>query len=65
LILIVTGPQLRRARRRLGLTQAQLAAQLDVHLVTVNRWEMDHVPVPKAVAMALPLLKPRRPRRIA
>jgi len=43
----------------------QLAAQLDVHLVTVNRWEMDHVPVPKAVAMALPLLKPRRPKRNA
>lgn len=34
-----SGAQLREFRRRLGLTQAALAARLGVSFVTVNRWE--------------------------
>src|SRR2546422_3930704 len=34
-----SGAQLREFRRRLGLTQAALAARLGVSFVTINRWE--------------------------
>ena len=34
-----SGTLVREARRRLGLTQAALAARLGVSFVTVNRWE--------------------------
>jgi DNA-binding transcriptional regulator YiaG len=35
----MTPDQLKRARRRLGLKQTELAAQLGVHPLTVSRWE--------------------------
>ncbi|WP_447979039.1 helix-turn-helix domain-containing protein [Candidatus Nitrospira bockiana] len=35
----VTGEELRRRRKELGLTQAQLAADLGVTVTTVARWE--------------------------
>jgi transcriptional regulator with XRE-family HTH domain len=37
------GPRLAAIRKRLGLTQAQLADLLGVHWVTVSRWEGGHV----------------------
>ncbi len=35
----MTPDQLRRIRRRLGLTQSKFAALVGVHLVTVKKWE--------------------------
>lgn len=35
----MTGLELKAARKRLGLTQAQLAQTLDVNVVTVCQWE--------------------------
>ncbi len=41
----VAGRKLYRARRALGLTQAQLAARLGIHQNTWGRWERgDHEP---------------------
>lgn len=34
--------ELTNMRLRLGLSQAELARRLGVHLLTVNRWEMGH-----------------------
>ena len=33
------GPALRRRRRRLGLTQQQLAVRIGRHVITVSKWE--------------------------
>jgi DNA-binding transcriptional regulator YiaG len=39
-----------KIRKRLGLTQEQLARELEVSVTTVNRWERDHhIPSPLAV----------------
>lgn len=38
----VTPKQLRSLRKRLGLSQEQLADELFVCRATVNRWEMGH-----------------------
>ena len=44
----------RRIRKKLKLTQAQLASQLGVHRLTVSKWERGQHPVPP---MAHRLLK--------
>ena len=49
----MTPDELREARARLGLTQAQLAEWLAVGLRTVKGWESGRSPVPKAVELAL------------
>jgi DNA-binding transcriptional regulator YiaG len=56
----MSGEELRRHRRRLGLTQVQLAAELDVHPITLSRWERDVVQIPEAIARLMRLLKPSR-----
>jgi len=35
----MTGDEVRRIRRRLGLTQVEFAKLVGVHSVTVSRWE--------------------------
>ena len=37
----MTGPQVKRIRQALGLTQQQFADRLGVHKVTVAKWETD------------------------
>ena len=45
-------PPVRRIRGRLGLTQVELAAILNVHPITVSHWENDRaVPRPWATAI--------------
>lgn len=44
------GNELRALRRRLGLTQEDLAARLGVCVGSVNRWELGRVP-PSPLAM--------------
>jgi DNA-binding XRE family transcriptional regulator len=55
----VTGHQLGAARKRLGLTQQRLADTLDVHRVTVAKWETDAEPIPRAITLALEALTHR------
>ena len=46
----VTGEQLRRARARLGLTQAALAEVLGTTSNTVARWERGELPMNEVAA---------------
>ena len=52
----MTGTEVRRLRRRLKLTQTGLAARLQVHPLTVSRWERGQVRVTKPMAALLRLL---------
>jgi transcriptional regulator with XRE-family HTH domain len=46
----MSGSQLRRYRRQLGLTQAALAEAIGVTPNTVARWERDEVPINEPAA---------------
>jgi DNA-binding transcriptional regulator YiaG len=50
------GTDVQRLRRKLGLTQAALAARLGVHKLTVSRWECDRVRITEPTAHLLRLL---------
>ena len=41
---------MKAARARLGFTQAQLAAELGVHAMTVSKWETGRRSIPEPVA---------------
>ena len=56
----MTGDELRRVRKRLGLTQVQLAKELGVHWNSVARWERGEVGISEPVAKLLRILA--RPR---
>ena len=49
----MSGAELRRIREGMGWTQEQLAKRLDIHRLTISRWEHDHVPIPRTVEMVL------------
>ena len=38
---MVTGPDVKRIRKKLRLTQRQFAERVGVHVVTVAKWETD------------------------
>ena len=48
-----TPVQLRRALRRLRLSQRQLARRLEVDVGTVNRWATGRSPIPESVRLLL------------
>lgn len=52
----MTGKQVRTVRRRLGLTQVQLAERVGIHPLTVSRWECDRVRVTAPMERLLRLL---------
>lgn len=52
----MTGSEVRRYRRTLGLKQTELADKLGVHPITVSRWERDVVGIPEPTARLLVLL---------
>jgi DNA-binding transcriptional regulator YiaG len=55
---------LKAARARLGLTQAQLAAELGVHAMTVSKWETGQRGIPEPVARLVQrLVTERRTKR--
>jgi DNA-binding transcriptional regulator YiaG len=55
---------LKAARARLGLTQAQLAAELGVHAMTVSKWETGQRGIPEPVARLMQrLVTERRTKR--
>lgn len=51
----MTGEEVRRIRRQLGLTQAALAERLGVAANTVARWERDELPVREPLARLIRL----------
>ena len=52
----MTGAQLRRIRKRLDLTQRELAEKLGVSANTVARWERDEVSIAEPAARLARLL---------
>jgi DNA-binding transcriptional regulator YiaG len=44
-------------RRQKGYSQSELARELDVHVLTISKWERGVVPVPKMAALALSALR--------
>jgi DNA-binding XRE family transcriptional regulator len=50
---VMTGAELRRLRRRVGLSQRGLAAKLGLHWNTLARMERDEIPVREVVALAV------------
>ena len=65
----MTPDEIKDRRRRLGLTQAELASALGVHVDTVNGWERGRIALtaPRSlwldVEMAKLKRKPARPKR--
>jgi transcriptional regulator with XRE-family HTH domain len=49
----MTGKELRRARLRLKMTQAQLAERLELHKNSIARMERDELPVVKTTELAV------------
>jgi DNA-binding transcriptional regulator YiaG len=56
----MTARDFKRMRKRRGYSQSQLAHELDVHVLTVSKWERGVVPIPRMAELALSSLKPRR-----
>lgn len=52
----MTGEELQRVRKRLGLTQVALAGRLGVTSTTVARWERDEVPIREPMARLVHLV---------
>ena len=59
----MTGRGLRRIRRRLGLTQVELAKQLGRHSQTISEYERGVLEVPKVVEGYMRLLDEREKGR--
>ncbi len=51
------GKELRAIRKRLKVSQAELAKRLGVHRVTVAKWEIGTNPVPEMAAKLMRLLE--------
>ncbi|MFQ5849295.1 MAG: helix-turn-helix domain-containing protein [Candidatus Binatia bacterium] len=47
------GTELKGIREKMGWTQKELAKRLDVHRLTISRWEQYHVPIPRVVEIVL------------
>jgi DNA-binding transcriptional regulator YiaG len=52
----MTAEDFRRQRRRLQMSQIELAAKIGVHPMTLSRWERGTVKVPMPVAQLIELL---------
>ncbi len=59
----MTGVAFRRLRRRLNLTQAELAERMGVHWNAVARWERQERPISELVARFLRLLTATQARQ--
>lgn len=53
----MTPLRIKAIRRRLGVTQRQLAERLNVHVVTVKKWETGAYPIGRSAAVRLWLLE--------
>jgi DNA-binding transcriptional regulator YiaG len=52
----MNGAEVKRIRRRLGLSQERFAKLVGVHRVTVAKWETDALPMTKPMTRFLRLL---------
>jgi transcriptional regulator with XRE-family HTH domain len=52
----MTGQELRRARRKLKMTQREIALELDLHKNTVARMERGELPIVKTTELAVRFL---------
>jgi transcriptional regulator with XRE-family HTH domain len=59
----MTGDELRRLRRRLGFTQAQLAERVGVTANSVARWERGEMGIRESAARLIRLLAAAESRR--
>lgn len=61
----MTPAELKAARKQLGLTQAQLAAELGVHQSTYAKWEAGTFKIahPKILELALDMIYCRQPEQ--
>jgi DNA-binding transcriptional regulator YiaG len=59
----MTGSELRRIRKRLVLTQGEMANLVGVALNTVWRWEADRVRIPEPTARLIGILAEQESRR--
>jgi transcriptional regulator with XRE-family HTH domain len=60
ILALMTGDELQRKRKRMGLSQGQLADELGVDLGTVSRWEREARTIPPFLHLALEALAARR-----
>jgi len=56
----MTPGELRRIRKRMKLTQAELAEEIGVARNTVTRWEIDLNPIPEPMAKLIRLIAAQR-----
>lgn len=61
----MNGKDLKIARIRLDLTQAQLAQALDLNPNTISRYEQGDLKVSRVLALAIEALEARQAREIA
>jgi DNA-binding transcriptional regulator YiaG len=59
IVIVMTAKGFKRMRLVKHYSQAQLARELDVDVMTVSRWERGVVPIPRMADLALEALKPR------
>ncbi len=59
----MSGRELKAARKRLGLTQAELAKAVGVQRVTVARWEARLRKIPPMLTLAMKTLSKERRKR--
>ena len=57
--------ELKRRREALGLTQEQLARELDVTTMSVSRWERGVYAIPHYIGLALEALEARHRKEAA
>ncbi|HYO63966.1 MAG TPA: helix-turn-helix domain-containing protein [Pyrinomonadaceae bacterium] len=56
----MSSSELKVRREALGMTQARLARELEVDVITVSRWERGVYPVPKYIELAMEAIEMRR-----
>ena len=56
----MTARDFKKMRLKKRYSQAQLAREFDVDVITISRWERQVVSIPRLAELALMSLKPRR-----
>lgn len=56
----MSSVDLKSRRASLGLTQSQLARELEVDVITVSRWERGVRPIPRFIELAIEAIEARR-----
>jgi transcriptional regulator with XRE-family HTH domain len=59
----MTVTAFKEMRKAKGYTQADLAREFDVDVITVSRWERGAVEIPRLAELALSAMKPKPKRK--